>query len=429
MDEILQTTNIWLPGTIAMAALVMASGFFSASETALFYLSHDEVRAFRMGSAAERLAARLLANPDRLLSAVLFWNLIINLVYFAVSVMIAQRLSGAEHTVLAGLFGVGSLGGIILLGEVIPKSLAVSSRKRLARLVSLPLTVAVRALDPAAPKLNAITRSLRRAFWQNLPQESFVDAGDLERAVEVSKINAEIVQQETQVIHNVLDMSEIPVEEVMLPRGRYPTLHRPLSRDDLMDFGGSHYIAITPEDSDDVDAVIPASAAARLASESPAALTEEVIIVPWCSNLATTMQSLRDRFARVAAVVNEYGETIGIVTFEDIIDTVLVAQPSRAKRVLQREPVLEVAPGKYHVDGITTLRYLAKRLDIDFVADSDDQVTVAGLLHEELKHIPLVGELCEWNGLTIRVIDVSRKGQVRVVVSRTGSERADRGEI
>ena len=65
-----------------MAGLVLASGFFSSSETALFYLSRDDLRAFRVGPRRQRLVASLLANPDRLLTAVLFWNLLKWCLYF-----------------------------------------------------------------------------------------------------------------------------------------------------------------------------------------------------------------------------------------------------------------------------------------------------------------------------------------------------------
>jgi CBS domain containing-hemolysin-like protein len=124
----------------------------------------------------------------------------------------------------------------------------------------------------------------------------------------------------------------------------------------------------------------------------------------------------------VAAVVNEYGESIGIVTYEDILDTVLTPTPSRAKRLLQREPVLEIAPGRYHVEGITTLRYLSKRLNLDYEPESESVVTLAGLLHEELEKLPVVGDECRWQGLSIKVIDAPRPAQLKVLIVRTNRE-------
>ena len=92
MSEFISAAALWMPGAPAMLCLVLASAFFSASETALFYLSRDELRALSAGNPRERVAAEVLRDPERLLTAILFWNLVVNLTYFMVSVVTARRL-------------------------------------------------------------------------------------------------------------------------------------------------------------------------------------------------------------------------------------------------------------------------------------------------------------------------------------------------
>jgi len=398
---------------------MLASGFFSSSETALFYLSHDELRAFRMGRARERLVAHLLSEPDRLLTAILFWNLVINLTYFALSIIVTHALANSDQATLAGAFGLGSVFGIILLGEVMPKSFAVVFRLGWAKTVSWPLAAAVRVLDPIIPKLATLTRILRRTFWPDLRREPYLNADDLERAVEASKLSEDVVRQERQLLHNILDLSEITVEEVMRPRGTFFAAQAPLS---LSDFKGEvppgDYVAIYAEGSDEIVGAVPLATFSHIPAENLDGAAEQVPCVPWCADLAYTLQLLREQFAGMGSVVNEYGETIGIVLEDDILDTVLMAQPSRARRVLEREPVLEVSPGKYHVEGITTLRYLSKRLGIEYDPAEEDFVTVVGMMHEELEHLPAVGDLCQWRGYQVKVIDVIDRGRVRVMVSK-----------
>jgi CBS domain containing-hemolysin-like protein len=125
-------------------------------------------------------------------------------------------------------------------------------------------------------------------------------------------------------------------------------------------------------------------------------------------------------------VVNEYGETIGVVLEEDILDWVLLAQPSRVRRVLEREPVLEASPGVFQVEGITTLRFLCKCLGIKYDPDAEGFVTVVGMMHEELEHLPAVGDACQWRGFTVTVIEVMGRGRVRVMLSKTPSAELDR---
>ena len=130
----------------AMACLLVGSGFFSASETALFFLSTDEVQAFQKSDRhSEHIVVALLKQPDRLLTAVLFWNLLINLTFFACGVVISGQLVESGHGAVAGVFGVLSLSLMIIFGEVVPKSGAVMFRQPLARLVSFPLAFAALA--------------------------------------------------------------------------------------------------------------------------------------------------------------------------------------------------------------------------------------------------------------------------------------------
>lgn len=415
--------TVLLPGLLTLVVLILASGFFSGSETALFYLSRDELRTLKTGRPRERMVSDLLRDPDRLLTAVLFWNLVINLTYFAISVVLARRLVDDGRAAWAGVLSVGCLVTIIVFGEVLPKSVAVVFHRRIAVLVSWPLAFAIRVLDPIFPLLGSLTRAMRRAFWPHIRVEPYLHADDLERAVEASGLSAESIKQEQQVLHRILDLSEITVEEVMRPRGTYAAQPVDVMGSDLGSVPPSDYLLLRDDeegggDPDALGRAVPLAAMASIPEGPLSGLAQSVIHVPWCASLAETLQRLRDKLCDVAVVVNELGETIGIVTYEDIVDTILVEQPSRTKRVLRREPVLEVAPGRYHVDGLTTLRYLSQRLGFEYEPTADGLVTVAGLLHDELEKLPEVGDECTWLGYEFRVIDTPRRGKIRVMVSK-----------
>src|SRR5690606_3727483 len=100
---------LWLPGVVAMTLLAAASAFFSASETAIFSLSREELRRMQTGNPGERLTATLMRNPDRLLTVILFWNLMINLSCFAVGLVTAKRLVDAQQPAAAGVLGLANL--------------------------------------------------------------------------------------------------------------------------------------------------------------------------------------------------------------------------------------------------------------------------------------------------------------------------------
>lgn len=421
-----------LPGLLALACLAGASGFFSGSETALFYLSRDELRSLQVGRPRERVVAELLRDPDRLLTAVLFWNLMVNVTYFAVSVVVARHVAEWQGTAAGGMVSAATLVGIIVFGEVLPKSVAVVFHRRIAVAVGWPLSLAVRALDPLLPLLGLITRVLRRTIWPHIRPEPYLHADDLERAVETSNLSAETIRREQQVLHRILELSDITAEEVMRPRGTY-TIHPPLdpfplNRLDASAAANDYLLlqdpTVSKSDPDAIGSAVPLAALWELQEHGLTDQAEPVVQVPWCASLADLLQSLRNRLCDVAVVLNEYGETIGVVTYEDVMETVLLPLPSRAKRILRREPMLQVAEGRYHVDGLTTLRYLSQRLGIDYEPTADSLLTVAGMLHENLERIPQVGDECTWNGWLFKVIETSDRSKLRVMVTR----KADGGQ-
>jgi len=407
----------------AMLCLLIGSGFFSASETALFFLSTEEIQAFQQNDRpSERIVVGLLKEPDRLLTAILFWNLLINLTFFACGVVISGKLVSSGNNSAAGLFGILNLSLMIVFGEVGPKSSAVMFRQPLARLFSFPLAFAVQLFDPLAPTFESVTRSLRRVFWPEIKREQYLHPEDLEQAIENSAGNNSVLRQERLVLHNILGLSEIPVEEVMRPRGTYRAVAAPVHLSDLADTPiPADYLVILAEEGDNVIGAVPLASFTVLAKQNLENAAEEVIHIPWCAPVAQVLQRLEDASLSLASVVNEFGETIGVVTYEDIVDSILSAEPSRARRVLQRDPVQIKDANTWHVDGMTSLRYLSRRLDIDFEPEVDGQVTVAGVFHQQLQRIPEVGDRCQWQSFELSVLEQTSRQHFVVHVTLQSS--------
>lgn len=418
MAELVQSLSIWLPGVALMSTLVLASAFFSSSETAFFFLSRDQIRGFSKGSGGQRMVAALMTDPERLLTAVLFWNLLINLAYFTVSFVITHRLSHAGHHRVAALVAIGSLVAIIVFGEVLPKSIAVTFRETVAPLVSWLLAAAVRVVDPILPVLGHVARILRRTFWPGIRPEPHLDPRDLEHAIDASAAMSEdMLQIEQQVLHNILDLSEIRVEEIMRPRSHcvmvapddtFASLRQPTQDLSylLIQRPGEHHVrAAVALDGITVPATLPFRQ-----------LSEKVVCVPWCARLAWTFTELQRRYCGVAVVVNELGEMLGIVTYEDILETMLTERPSRTRRLLKREPVIRIGQNRFHADGLVTLRYLSSVLRVDFEPEDDEQYTISGLFHEELERLPRTDDHITWNGWRFAVIESDPKGKLRVLI-------------
>ena len=248
-----------LPWMIGMIVLMGCSGFFSASEAALFYLRPRDRRVLLSGNRAQQAAATLLSDPDRLLSAVLFWNLVTNIAYFTISSIVALKIDRDES--LGQSYAIGfaavSLLAIIFFSEMLPKSFAVLKPRTLAQTVSLPLSLAVRLADPIMPVLKAVNLISRRLILPGFSGEPYMEVSDLERAIEISGNDAALMKQEQTVLQNIVKLSEIRIDEWMRPRTQFDTFQPPVKLKDLSGkIPASGYLLITETNSQEVEKAI-----------------------------------------------------------------------------------------------------------------------------------------------------------------------------
>ncbi|MCP4508918.1 MAG: DUF21 domain-containing protein, partial [Fuerstiella sp.] len=324
MSDFADSLYIWLPGTFLMLALMTCSALFSASETAFFFLSRDQIRRFTIGNGRQRMVAALMADPDGLLTAVLFWNLLINLAYFSVGIVVVQRLSSDGFTFVAGVLSILNLMGMIIVGEVLPKSTAVVFRETIASVASWPLAAAVAVLDPVIPSLGKIARILRRSFWPHVRHEPHLQPEDLEKAIDASAtFTTELLDIEQQVLHNILDLNEQAVEEVMRPRNLSVAVapEDTLQSLSVASIANTDYLLIKEPDSEIFTRAVALARVTGRADMTFAELAEPVVYVPWCASLAYVLAELRNRYSSVAVVVHEHGEIVGTVSYEDLLET------------------------------------------------------------------------------------------------------------
>jgi len=356
-----------LPWLIAMTVLMAGSGFFSASEAALFYLRPRLREKMRSGTAGEKMAYQLTQRPERLLAAILFWNLVINIAYFAISSIIAIRLENSDSRSASILFALFSLLAIIFFSEMLPKNIAVLRPKSLASAFSIPLSFAVRIVDPIMPLLRSVNLVSRRLIWPGFEPENYMEVADLERAIEHTADNADLIKQEQTVMRNIVRLSSIRVDEWMRPRTQFVTFKPPVSRMDLVKHGlpDSGYLLVTEADSLEVSHAIRLDNQYELADDQ-------------IETVAEAFELMSQRQREVTVVVNEYGDTIGVLTIEDILETVFHDSPSRARRLLDVEPLTKVDDTTWHESGMISLRRLARQLEVEL--PETDNVTLGGAL-------------------------------------------------
>lgn len=399
-----------------MALLMACSAFFSCSEAALFYLGREQREDMAKGSVGARTAAQLLKNPERLLSAILFWNLVINIAYFTLTSVISLGLERNGHSYESKLVVVGSLLIIIVFSEMVPKNVGVIWPQALASLVSVPLAAATRVLDPLTPLLRSITQFSERLLIPRFTPEPVLELRDLERAISLSTSDAELMNQERVVLNRIVGLSDATVEEVMRPRRRYLAFSPPVVAADLNSrTTPSGYILITESDSDEIAAALRIDRAATLADARLDPHAKPVVYAPWCAPAASVLGELQKKGRQVAAVLNELGETVGIVTIDDLLDDVLQQETARSRRHDRTSRIEVSSSGDLTVTGSTTLRRIAKHLQVEL--PSTKGITVLGMLTEVLQRHPEIDEQVTWGGYSWTTIKRDGEFDITVLVS------------
>jgi CBS domain containing-hemolysin-like protein len=178
----------------------------------------------------------------------------------------------------------------------------------------------------------------------------------------------------------------------------------------------SGYVFVTEPNNDEIVAAIPLAQLAEIPERHLDRPAEPVGYVPWCTSVAAALDKMRRDDRRVMVVVNERGETIGIVTYDDILDSIFTRTASRSARLLDRHPIREAEPGVWHVTGMTSLRRLTRLFNIP--RRPGKTVTVAGVLQESLGRLPRAGDECRWADFRLRVLEAPEHGQLLVELTQ-----------
>ena len=178
---------------------------------------------------------------------------------------------------------------------------------------------------------------------------------------------------------------------------------------------------MTEEQSEEVSAAVHLQGLTELSLERIDFLCEPVIYLPWCATVADALEQMRQKDREVCAVVNEFGETIGILTFEDILDTLFNYAPSRSKRILDQNPIHhQINSEKWLVSGMTNLRQLSRRLQVELPASRS--LTVSGIIQESLHRIAQSGDATDWGPFRLRVLEMPARGHMLVELTLIGKE-------
>lgn len=405
--------------------MLCLSAFFSASEAALFSLTPLQRTQLDLKRGNEKAIEQLLLNPSQLLSCILLCNLFINITFFACANVVSTWLTKTEAwSGWSIAFGFATVASIILFGELLPKSLGVLAPLKIGRIVSVPMSFTMKVVKPLAIAMQWVNDVCRRIIWPGLVPESVLETADLERAIELSETDSHMIDLEKGILQNILQLSDIQAPEWMHPRSQFRCITLPVSHDDIQD-----WLELNADDTNDEphDIVLVLSTADGeivstttlesihdAASSNSTPQTSPALYVPWCASLASVLQLLQKQDLQVAIVVNERGDTIGVLFLDDVVEAIF-ASPTTAIDTMGRPSFAKTGEAKWEVTGATRIKQLERSLGIKLPETRD--ATIAGVLQSQLRRIAVVGDKVEWGQFTLLITNVPRRGETLVQIT------------
>lgn len=374
------------PFLLAMFFLIVASGLFSGSEAALFSIrDRDRKRLLRSGGAG-RVVSHLLETPDRLLAAILFYNLLINMIYFALVAMVSADMSRP------GVFTFACLVTIIFFSEMLPKSIGVMRPVQIALVVSVPVSMAVSLIAPVLPIVGWANDAAARLLWPSFEAEPAIHLADIERAIDLGTDDALLIRRERAALQALVGMAEIRADEMMRPRSRLLVVTPPLEQSVL--HGGSPpggYMMVADPNDETGETWIGSIAVRSLRPQQFSDLEsamDPVLFVPWSARVSRVYEGLDRQQLSVAVVVNEFGEVLGALSIDDILRGVLA---SKGQRDAAEDQIKRIGAEHYRMPGMTSLRALVRTLTIE--VPEERAATVSGYVQRYNERVPRVGDV------------------------------------
>lgn len=422
-----------LPLLIALPLLLVASGFFSGSETAMFSLSTaNRLRLTRRGGVIAHALESMLQDLQLLLITLMFGNMTINVLYFVISSALVLKLDARAAPALAAAGTVAPLLLIIVCGEVLPKMIANLSPVLWLRVTTLPLFVVHRAIAPLRIVLRTLVIAPLGRLFAPRERPPALSADELAALVELSERRGVIDASEEQLLREVVNLSQFKVRDIMVPRVDMLAVEVRTSPDDLAELIRRRGVTKLPVYRGDVDNIIGVVyarqfllAGAAGGEVDLASLVRNVHFVPELQRVDQLLGVFRKRGIHIAVVVDEYGGTAGVVTIRDVVERLIgevdVESEEPDTGAAAAEPI---GPGEWRVSGRLAVRDWAHWFGESAVPAK--AATIGGLITAQLGRIPAPGDTVTLGNLALKVESVHR-GRVESVRLSVPAEASEVG--
>jgi Mg2+/Co2+ transporter CorB len=389
--------------------LLVVSAFFSISETSMMALNRYRLKHLaRTGNRGAKLAAQLLAQTDKLLGVVLLGNNLVNTAAASLATVIAFRLLGESELGLAIATGVAAF-FILVFSEITPKVIGASYPERIAFPAAYVLAPMLRVFYPLVWFLNLFVKALLtllRLKPQTAGQATMLSMEELRTLV--LEGGHFLPPKHQKILLNLFDLQSITVDDLMSPRSQIEALDIDAPPEELKRQISTSNHTRMPVYRGSLDNIIGVLhlrkvlnlGADDIRSETLMQILRPPYYIPAGTPLLAQLQNFQEEEERLGLVVDEYGELMGLITLEDILEEIIGEFTTHSP--LHGGGITRQNDGSILAEGATPLRELNRKLGTHFVLDGPK--TLNGLILEHLEDIPEPGTTVKIAGVPIEIL-------------------------
>ncbi|MCR9147277.1 MAG: HlyC/CorC family transporter [Rhodobacteraceae bacterium] len=406
--------------TASIFGLLVLSGFFSGSETALTAASRGKLRArAEKGSKGAGTALAITEDNERLIGSILLGNNLVNILATSLATAMFTRLLGESGVALATL--VMTL-LVLIFAEVLPKTYAITNAEVAASRTAPIIVVVVRLFSPVVNAVRLLVRGVLRLFGVKTDPDSHILAvrEEIAGALYLGQSEGIVEKEDRDRILGALDLGDRAVEEIMLHRSKIEMINAELEPQAILEqcLESNHTrLPVFRDDPDNIIGVVHAKDLLRAMHKlmlSEDATQEamagfdltEVMMKPYFVPETTTLDDQMRQFLRMrshfALVVDEYGDLQGLITLEDILEEI-VGEITDEFDPQAEHPIRKSEDNQFLIDGAMTIRDLNRATD--WALPDEAANTVAGLVIHEAQIIPDINQVFNFHGFRFEVVE------------------------
>jgi len=396
---------------ILLAVLLVLSAFFAISETSLMSVNRYRLKHLsKQGNVGAKLAIKLLNETDKLLSVILLCNNFANAAAAALVTLIVVEFFGTQESIIF-IGTIITTFMIVIFSEISPKVIGAAHPEKLAPYCSFILYPLLKVFYPIVLFLNFFVLGFLKLvnIKTNFNQKDLINMDELKSII--SESGTFIPQKNKSIFLNLIDLNKVTIDEVMMPHTNVESVYLKQPIDEILGkVINSNYRQMVVKDNDEIIGVIDSKKLLKLVvkeqnneitHESLKELIEPPYFIPSGTTIYKQIQYFQDNQEKKGFIVNEYGDFLGLVSLEDLLEEIIGEFnkdiPSKLSKIVSEDD-------GWIVDGAISIRDLNKKLNLKL--PTSGPITLSGLIIEFLENIPEINTSFKMHDTKFEIINI-----------------------